>query len=194
MRASNTSGYSLVETMFVCALAATLTGIAVPQFLTSLDDYRAAGAARYLTARLQQLRMEAVMRSTDVAVQFTQTAQGFTFREYVDGNGNGVRTLDIRRGVDRPVGAAEQLPDLFPGVDFGTLPGLPAVEGGPPPGNDPIKLGVNNILSFSSGGTSSSGSLYIKGRRAQYVIRVFGETGKVRVLRFIAATNRWNQL
>jgi len=193
MFTTTSHGYSLVEMMFVCALGATLAGIAAPGLVAAMDDYRTAGAARYLAGRLQALRMESVMRSADVGLQFVANGQTFLFTPVADGNGNGVRTVDIRNAVDRPIAAAERLSDRFSTVDFGTLPGLPGVDGAASPGTDPIKLGSSNILSFSPGGTSSSGSLYIKGRRAQYVVRVYGETGKIRVLKFVAGTNQWNQ-
>ncbi len=62
-------------------------------------------------------------------------------------------------------------------------------------GTDPIKLGASNILTFSPAGTSSPGSLYVLGRnRAQYVIRVLGQTGKTRVLKFDARARQWNPL
>jgi len=192
----NFRGYSLIELTFVFGLVATLGAAAVPPLLTNLDDFRAAGAVRYMSARLQAARMEAVQRSADVALRFTQTAGGYTYSVYLDGNGNGVRTRDIQRGIDRQIQTPERLRDQFAGVDFGTLPGLPPIDpAGPPPGTDPIKLGSSDILTFSALGTSSSGSLYIRGQRtAQYAIRVLGETGKTRVLKFEARTQQWKPL
>jgi type II secretory pathway pseudopilin PulG len=186
-------GYSLVELTFAVGVITTLAGVAAPQFLAGLDDYRTAGAVRYLTTRIQRARMEAVARSANVALQITQTAAGFTFASYVDGNGDGVRTKDIRSSVDRPLGPPERLSDNFSGVDFGVLPGLPPVDSGSTaPGADPIKLGTSNLLSFSAIGTSSTGSLYVRGRgNAQYVVRVMGETGRVHVLKFDARTRQW---
>ncbi len=57
-----TAGYSLVELMVVAGLLATATAVAVPQVLSSLDESRTRGAARYVAARFQRARMEAVMR------------------------------------------------------------------------------------------------------------------------------------
>lgn len=186
-------GYSLVELVFVCALVATLSGLAIPGTLTALDDYRTAAATRYLVLRMQQARKEAVRRSADVALRFVQTADGFTYALYVDGNRNGVRSQDILRGIDRPLGSEERLTNQFAGIDFGVLPDLPAIDGGSAPGSDPIKLGSSNLLSFSAAGTSSPGSVYIRGRHAQYVIRIFGETGRTRMLKFVASTRQWIQ-
>jgi type II secretory pathway pseudopilin PulG len=189
-------GYSLVELVCVTAVIGTLSALSVPGVLANLDDTRAIGAARYLSTRLQRARMEAVARSSDVALRFVPAPDGYAYGVYVDGNGNGVRTADIQHGIDRELMPPEHLPALFNGVDFGVLPGLPAVDSGsPPPGMDPIKLGSSNILTFSSIGTASPGSLYILGRRgAQYVIRVSGETGRTRVLKFDPGARRWNPL
>jgi type II secretory pathway pseudopilin PulG len=186
-------GYSLLELVFATSLSVTAAAAAVPQILTTLDEYRAAGAARYLSARLQHARLEAIVRSAEVAVQIVQDPSGYSFAAFVDGNGNGVRSRDIQRAVDTRIGATERLPDQFRGVDFGAIPGLPAVDpGGTPPGNDPIRLGSGNLASFSAAGTSSSGSLYVRGGRdIQYVIRIFGETGKVRVLKFDSRAQQW---
>ena len=188
------TGYSLLELVFAAGLAVTVSGMAAPQLLSGLDDHRTAGAARYISARMQRARMEAVMRSTEVAIQFTQTGSGYTYAAYRDGNRNGVRTRDIQSGADPPVGSAERLPDHFAAVDFGVQAGLPAVDDGALPGGDPIRLGASNLASFSSNGTATSGSVFIRGRHAQYVVRIFGTTGKVRVLKFDRAANQWKPL
>jgi hypothetical protein len=182
--------------LFVICAMATLGGVALPQLSTALDEYRAAGAARYLSTRIQRTRMEAVNRSTNAALRFVESSAGYSYRVYLDGNGDGVRTADITASIDVPLGAIERLPDTFDGVDFGLLPALPPVEpGSPPPGTDPVKLGASNLLSYSPSGSSSSGSLYIRGRRgAQYVVRVLGDTGRTRVLKFDVHSYKWKPL
>jgi len=189
-------GYSLLELLLAMALGVTASAAAVPGYLTAVDDFRASGAARYISGRFQRARMEAVMRSATVGIQFTQTASGFSYAVYVDGNRNGVLTRDIQRGVDVQLAVAERLPDQFTGVEFGAVPGLPPVDpGGTAPGTDPIRLGSGNFASFSAMGTSSSGTVYIRGRRdAQYAVRIYGETGKTRMLKFERATGQWRPL
>ena len=190
------TGYSLIELLFVMSAAATVSGMAIPQLLAALDDYRTAGAVRYISTRIQRIRMEAVSRSTNMAIEFVQAGTGYSYGTYVDGNGDGVRTPDIKKGIDRRLGAIEHLPDNYAGVDFGLLPGLPPVDAGSPaPGTDPIKLGSSNLLSYSAIGTSSSGSVYIRGRsQAQYVIRILGDTGRIRVLKFDQRSRQWKAL
>ena len=131
-----------------------------------------------------------------VGMKFTQSAAGYSYAVYVDGNRNGVLSRDIQSGIDRLIVPAERLPDQFPGVEFGAIPGLPPVDpGGTAPGTDPIRLGSADMASFSAAGTSSSGTVYIRSRRdAQYAVRIFGETGKTRMLKYDARTRLWKQL
>src|SRR3954465_10266787 len=189
-------GYSLLELMLVMALSVTMSAAAVPEYLTALDDVRVGGAVHYVSARLQRARMEAVSRSAMVGVQFTQTTGGYSYAVYVDGNRNGVLTRDIQRGIDRLITAAGRRPGQFAGVELGAIPGLPPVDpGGAAPGSDPIRLGPGNIASFSALGTASSGTVYIRSRRAaQYAVRIYGETGKTRMLKFEPGTRQWKPL
>lgn len=189
-------GYSLVELMFVLGVVTTLSGMALPRMLGSLDDLRARGAARYVATRLQQTRMEAVTRGASAALRFTAADSSFTYASYLDGNRNGVRTLDIQREIDRRIQPDERLRDQFPGVDFGTLPDLPAIDASSPsPGSDPLKLGSSNMATFTAQGTATPGSLYIRGRgNAQFVVRIYGETGKTRILRFDSHSHTWKPL
>lgn len=179
----------------VMALGVTASAVAIPGYLTVLDDVRACGATRHMSGRFQRARMEAVMRSATVGVQFTQTSSGYRYAVYLDGNRNGVLARDIQRGVDRQIAAPERLSDQFTGVEFGTIPGLPPVDpGGTPPGTDPIRLGAGSFASFSANGTSSSGTVYIRGREAQYAVRIFGDTGKTRMLKFEGGRRQWRPL
>ncbi|HKB13784.1 MAG TPA: GspH/FimT family pseudopilin [Vicinamibacterales bacterium] len=187
-------GYSLVELMFVTGLTVTVAAVSMPQLMTGLDEHRTAGAARYIATRFQRARMVAITRSAAVAIRFTATGTGYAFTEYVDGNGNGVIGREILRGVDRPLAAPERLSQHFSGVEFGTLPNLPAIDsGGTAPGNDPVRLGIANTASFSPLGSATAGTVYILGRGgAQYAVRLFGETGKTRLLKFDRRRRIWS--
>ena len=185
-----------MELLFVLGLIVTLGGIAIPQMLAALDDYRAYGAARYMSFRLHETRMAAVVRTANAGMRFTRAGRSYAYAVYLDGNRNGVRGSEISGGVDREIHKEERLSDLFPGVDFGAVPGLPPVEpGSSSPGDDPIRLGSSNMAVFGALGTSTPGSLYIRGRRdAQYAVRLLGQTGRIRVLKFNARTRAWQGL
>jgi prepilin-type N-terminal cleavage/methylation domain-containing protein len=189
-------GYSLVELMLVLGVAATVAAIAIPQSRWALDEARTLGAVRYLTSRIHQARMEAVTRSHSAGLRFIPSGDSFSYAVYADGNRNGLRAADIADGIDAWLDPPERLSDLFAGVDFGAVPGLPSVDpSAPPPGDDPIRLGAGNMLTFSAIGTATAGSLYVRGpRSAQYVIRIFGETGRTRALKFDARSRSWRPL
>ena len=196
-RFTEVGGYSLLELMMAMTIGVLLTGTAVPEYLTALDDLRARGAAHHLSGRLQRARMEAVRRSAMVGVQFTEAADGhYSYAVYQDGNRNGVLTRDIQGGIDRLIAPVERLPDQFSGVEFGAIPGLPPVDTeGTAPGADPVRLGSGSIASFSALGTATSGTVYIRGRRdSQYAVRIYGETGRTRLLKFEPRTGRWKPL
>jgi len=193
-RAATEVGYTVLELTFAVSLAMVIGAAAVPRLLTSADEIRAAGAARYVATRLHGARLAAVARSAAVGWQFVGSPTGgYTFAPYQDGNGNGIRSRDIQDGIDPQVGPVERLSNQFPGVEFGALPGLPPIDpGGSPPGSDPIRLGTGSILTFTPTGTATAGTLYVLGRnRAQYAVRVLGETGRTRVLRFNPTTGQW---
>ena len=95
-------GYSLIAGVVMALVVIDPAAAAVPLVLDSLDRSRTAGAASYVASRLMLARFEAVKRSTFVALQFVQKPDGYWFRTYADGNGNGVLARDISRGSIRP--------------------------------------------------------------------------------------------
>jgi hypothetical protein len=149
-----------------------------------------------VTAELGQLKVGAVKQSRELAVRFTPAGGSYELTAYADGNRNGIRARDIRSGVDPMIQPSRRLRDDFSGVDFGTSPDLPAVDASStPPGTDPIRLGSSDMVVFTPLGTATAGSLYIRGRRgAQYVVRIFAETGKTRTLKYDGRSRSWNPL
>jgi hypothetical protein len=123
------------------------------------------------------------MRSAHVALRFEDGRSGIAFRMYVDGNHNGVRTGDITTGIDVPLEPAVRLADLYPGVAI-------AIDGGA--GTDPVRLGPSNLLSFTPLGTSTPGSIFVRGRDgSQFAVRVLGATGRARVERYVPHRRTW---
>lgn len=184
-------GYTLLEALFTVSLIVVLLGIAVPQLFAGLEEMRTRSAARYLAARLRLARAGAVARARRMAVQFEPEGNDYRYVTYLDGDGDGVRTADIRRGVDRRIGTPERLTYAFSGVRFGILGGVPVVDGAVADGG-PVRIGASNLLTFSPDGTATPGTLYVCGRkRSQYAVRVLGATGRTRVLRYDEVTRAW---
>ena len=188
-------GFTFAELLFALGVASVVASAAAPQLLAGLDEWRTRGAVRYLSSRLYRARMEAATRNVDTAVRFVAAGSTFEYFTVVDGNRNGVRATDLQTGIDRVVDHRERLADKFAGVDFGALPGLPPVDpSGTAPGADPIRLGSSDMITFTPLGSSSPGSLYVRGRGSvQYVLRMFAETGRIRILRYYPGTREWKQ-
>jgi hypothetical protein len=195
-RAAESAGVCLIDVLAATGLIVTLSVIALPNIMAAVDDFRTAGAARYLSTSLYRIRMEAVARTASTALRFEHAGPTYRYSVVVDGNRNGVLARDIERGIDVEIRAPEQLSDRFTGVDFGALPELPPVDpSSSPPGADPIRIGTSNMITFTPRGSSTPGSLYVRGaRNAQYAIRVFGDTGRTRVLKFDPARRVWRPL
>jgi type II secretory pathway pseudopilin PulG len=185
-------GYSLIEVLAVFAVITTTAAAAVPLTLNSLDRSRTAGAASYVANRLMLARLAAVRRSTFVGVQFVLKTDGYWFRAYADGNDNGVLSRDIGRGIDVPVGIDQRLDQQFPGVTFGICAGVPPVVPGDPfDTSDPIQIGPSTVMSFNPDGSSTAGTLYIRGVCPnQFAVRVLGVTARARIFHF-DADGRW---
>jgi len=113
------------------------------------------------------------------------------FAPFADGNGNGVRTVDIRGGIDAALAGEECLKDRYPGVEFSLAPDVPDIDGRMGTGEDGVRIGTGQILTMSSDGTATSGTLYIRGRGGQYAVRVLGATGRTRMLQYQPGTRTW---
>ena len=184
------AGYTLVEILLVISLLGVLAGVAVPVTTSTLDELRAAGASRHVAARVAAARLDAVRRSSTVALQFVPAGADHSFRPFVDGNGNGLRAADITAGADRPLGRAERLEEQFAGTSFGLIAGIPDLNGAVGSSNG-VRLGATTTLSVSPTGGCTSGTLYVRGRRSQYAVRILGATGRVRLFRYDTGARQW---
>ena len=126
-------------------------------------------------------RAYAVTRSATVALRFIPTQSDVTIQMFVDGNGNGVRNADIIARVDLPLDLPVRLSELFSDVS------MSAGDGG-----DPIRIGNTNLMSFTPIGTATPGTIFVRGGDgSQMSVRVFGATGRTRVLRYDPQSRDW---
>jgi Tfp pilus assembly protein FimT len=161
--------------------------------LTPLRDRaRAAAAGRCLASVFQGARLAAVQRGQMVGIRFDEGPDGLGWTVYADGNGNGIRTADISSGADLRLAARTSMPAIVPGVDLGATAGVPQVDSSALVGDDPVRLGASDILSFSPDGTSSSGTVYLVGRGGHdWAVRVLGATARIRLSRFDTVRREW---
>ncbi|HEX5044921.1 MAG TPA: hypothetical protein VFV75_18650 [Candidatus Polarisedimenticolaceae bacterium] len=182
---AHTTGASLVEVLAVLAIAAAGLAIAGPAAATLRTAGRGTAAARQLALELQAARWRAVARARPHGLLFERDARGWSFRLALDGNGNGMRTQEVRSGTDPTVLPPRRLEDLVEHVRLG-LPAGPAVPRIPPgtgtlDPDDPVQFGVSDLVAFGAVGGTSSGTIYLTDGADAWGVVLFGPSCRVRV-------------
>jgi len=187
-------GATLLDTLFATALCLTLTAIAVPVVGGSLERERTIVGTQYLAGQLQRARLESLKQARSVAVRIEIVGERARLQLFADGNGNGVSQRDIDRAIDPPLTLPEFLDDRSRDVSLRINQQIVDVSGAGQlaPGDDPLRIGNTALLAFSPLGGATSGTLFVAAHRGpQMAIRVFGGTGRVRVLMFDAQARQW---
>jgi prepilin-type N-terminal cleavage/methylation domain-containing protein len=189
-------GFTLLELLVVLAIAFLVLGIGVPKLLRASARLLVSMAAHEVAAALQHTRIRAVRLNAHVALRLTRRDGRIHWAIYADGDGDGVRTRDIRRGVDPQLRAPLPLRRLGasvrPGFPDGRLPRNPNGRGRLHRRKDPLRFGRSDLVSFGPLGTCTSGSLYMTdGARWTAAVRVYGTTGKIRVIVYDPETETW---
>jgi len=184
----------MMDIIIAASLCFLMAAIAVPVVGGTLERERTVIGARYLTGQLHRARLEALKRATSVAVRMEMVGERTRFRLFADGNGNGVLQRDIDRGIDLPLAPPEWLDGQAREVSLRINQSVTDVSGvgSLEPGDDPLRIGNTSLLVFSPLGSATSGTLYVSASRGpQMAIRVFGATGRVRMLMFDAQARQW---
>lgn len=191
------NGATLLELLLVLAIMATLAIATAPSLLRLSRSLRLSMAANELVGVLRLARSSAIQTSSNIGVKFRVDPHGRVgFTLYRDGDGDGVRTGDIESGTDPEVTAGRTLAHLGGHIRFGFPDGYVPLD----PGNkgrrlerldDPIRFNRSDIAAFNSLGGSTPGSLYITDGRDLAVVRLFGRTGKVKIMRYDRRTASW---
>lgn len=194
-RADGQAGAALIDVVVAVALSLVMAAVAVPVVGGTLERERTIVGARYLAGHLQRARLDALKRARSVAVRFEVIGTRTQMRAYADGNGNGVLQRDIDRGIDVALRRAEWLDDQVRDVSLRINQRVTDVAGSSTlePGADPLRIGNTALVTFSPFGSATNGTLYVSALRGpQMAIRIFGATGRVRVLMFDAQTRQWH--
>ena len=187
----SSAGATLVDLVLALAITALLGGLSAPLVGRAVGAARIRQAAAVVASRFRLARSHATATTGMVAVVFDQIGTHWVFSVCEDRNGNGIRRAEIQAGTDVCRDGPYDLASLFPGVSVAADASVrgPDGEAG---SADAVRFGVSDVASFSPSGTCSAGSLWLRGAGgAQYVIRVAGITGRVRILRYDAASAQW---
>lgn len=183
---------------FVEALVAlTLVGMALALSVGALAGVRraeVAAAAHELAVTFHALRWRAVSESRAYGVRFVADGDGWSWVVVRDGNGNGLRRAEIDDGVDPRVSGPHRLASKRVRFGFPEVSRVPRIppQRGALPLDDPLRLGVSDMVSFTPIGRSSSGSLYLSdGERELFGLVLFGPGTRVRVWRYDLAAAEW---
>ena len=185
------SAIELLLTLVILGLLAAAAGLGVGSLESSVAIR---SAAAEVGAAMLRARAAAITRNTNVGLKYRQNGDRYEWTIYADGNGNGVRTLDITRGIDRPIASfGWSHNDVRPGI----LTGSRVPDPGDPGSyldrvDDPIRFNASDICSFSPIGECTPGSIYLwDGRDRMAVVRVYGRSGKLRTLYWRRGERNW---
>lgn len=184
-------GYSLLELLVALSIILLMGSVALPNIRGFRQESALIGVAQRFKAEFMRARSIATMKNTQTAIRFEKDSSGQTFYStYIDGNFNGVLSVDIATGEDERISGPFRLDAGQSGVEVGVLPGAPA----PAPdrgtlGSEPIRFGNARMVSFSPLGTGTPGTFYLRTRTSMAAVRVTGGSARVRIM--ILRGKRW---
>lgn len=189
------TGWTLLELLVVVAIAGTMILVTVPSLATINRARAVRAASSELRGILNEARFRAVSESRHIGLRFVETPDGWAFETYHDGDGDGLRNADIKKGVDKKLSGPRQLLMNSSTISIG-MPLFPLrhPDSGKlmPPEGSPVRFGNSRICSFSPFGSSSSGSIYLTdGTVTAAAVRVYGATAKVRSIRYDRRSQTW---
>ena len=188
-------GYSLLELLIVLVILGMMVCVAVPAFATYRRKNSIIVAARQLEFTLRFVRSRAITRSAHAGIKFTGSGSDWSFAIYDDGDNDGIRTDDIRKGIDTIATAPASLMPQLQCARIGLLPYTIKDPDGDalPPSKSPVQFGTSAICSFSPIGSGTPGSIYVTTDGGDlYCVRVLGASGRVRILRY-GANKKWEE-
>lgn len=187
-------GFTLIEVLTVISIIGIIALTALPAFATHRRRAAARAAASEVRSVLQKTRSRAIARGHNAGVRFASSAGTWTYTIHDDGDRDGVRNDDIRKGIDRAV--TRSMPVLH--YDRAAAIGLPPFKLVGPDGevikkgSSPVRFNTSQLCSFSPLGESTSGTIYLTdGQSEIYAVRVYGGSAKIRTLRYDASAKRW---
>ncbi len=184
-------GYTLLELLVALAIILVMGSVALPNISGFRQEAALMGVAQRFKVEFMRARSIATMKNTQTAIRFEKNSAGQTsYSTYIDGNFNGVLSVDIATGKDERIAGPFKLDAGQSGVEVGVLPGAPApAPDRGPLGSEPIRFGNARMVSFSPLGTGTPGTFYLRTRTSMACVRVTGGSARVRIM--ILRGTRW---
>ncbi len=181
----------------VVLLLGLVAAMGVGPVREGLGRARLRSAVAELARRMMASRWRAVAGHASVGLRFEREGAGWRVVTYVDGDSDGIRSADIIAGRDRPSGSVYRPQEGRPGVHFGLpagppIPRIPPSRGWLNEGDDPIRFGSSDIVSFSPLGSVTPGTVYFTDREGRLAALVlFGATARMRIRFFRRDSGEW---
>lgn len=192
--------FTLIDSLTVLAIVGMVAAISWPSLTPAIERTELRLATGEIAAAFYQARIYALRHSANVAVAFEVRDDGVFWTLYRDGDDDGVRRDDMKRGKDVAVTGARRLERFGARIRFGFPPGKAPVEIGDPTrriqGLDrPLRFGGSEMASFSARGTATPGTVYLTGGDHRLMaIRVSSLSGKVTLWEYNPEIQRWKRI
>ena len=190
------NGFTLLELLTVIAIIGIVALVSMPAFSNYRRNASMKAEVAELRGILRAVRSRAIERGRHCGVKFTRVANTWVYSLYDDTNGNGIRSTDIASGVDRRYAGPSMLMPQFNIAGIALLDRTIRDPDGDKlaPAASAVQFGSSTICSFSPTGSGTPGTIYITDGAGQLcALRVYGASGRVRVLRYNAQKDKWSQ-
>jgi type II secretory pathway pseudopilin PulG len=188
---SRRNGYTLMELLIILAIIGLILGVTFPNFFKIQRRMAMRAAAAELRGVFHLVRMRAIANGTNTGVKFVLLNGTWHFATYADGDRDGVRNDDIKKGIDWMVAKPRIVFSQSQIVTIG-LPGYPFKDPDGDTVKSPVTFNQTALCSFSPIGEATPGSIYITDNDGElWCVRVYGATAKIRALRYDRNKKRW---
>lgn len=180
----NQKGQTLVETLVAAAMMA-IVGYAAAITVEAVQRRAAlTGAISELRSVFLYTRTLAVTRDRNVAMRFREDGKAWTWTIYEDGDGDGVRNDDISKNIDRALTRPRRFQHSCARIGLPDVSMPDPMNGGVLESRPAVRFNSSQLCSFSRVGEVTNGSLVLTDGHTAAIVRVYGLTGRIAVLRW----------
>ena len=163
------TGFTLIELMIAIAIIGIMSGIAIPNIIGWLPDYRLRNAERGLFGDMQFAKLRAVKSNSDWAIVFDTTNNRYFVCSDKGADDDWSGTNDLTGSGDNTIYKTISFADYKSGVTYGhgTLT-TPVASG----------FGAHNVsyvsenVTFNSRGTGKSGYVYLTNSKGKLIYAI----------------------
>ena len=178
-------GQSLVELLIVIAILGMVVVVSHDAIDTARRRAALTAAVSEVRATIVYVRTIAIARDRHVAMRFTKEDDGrWTWSVYEDGDGDGVRNDDIQKSVDKRIIARRGIQHAPARIGVPDKPVPDPMNGSTLQTRPPVRYGSSMLCSFSRHGEVTNGSLVLTDGEHAAIVRTYGTTGRISVLRW----------